>query len=187
MQRSTRYSGRGFSVLELLVVIAIIALLMAALISLVGKLRERTRLGEAKKLIESLQNGLETYHLHFRGFPPAPVAAATGKTNGARNSDLLRYFLGTAFRKGANASKGEVEASINVGPLINFQERELRDLGGKICIVDPWGQEIHYSLEMKDDALSFKIPTPMLYSCGTNKLDDTADNVPANDDIVVGK
>jgi prepilin-type N-terminal cleavage/methylation domain-containing protein len=176
MQRGSKFSGRGFSILELLVVVAIISLLMAALVALVGKLRERTRMGEAKNLIEKLQNGLETYHLHFRGFPASNAAGYT-------QSEVLRYHLGSAFKRGANTAKGEVEASINVGPLIAFQPKELRDVGGRTIIVDPWGKEIHYTLEMKKDGLNFDIPTPLLYSFGTNGIDDGG----TGDDLVVGK
>ncbi len=180
---------RGFTLIELLVVIGIITLLMAAMFSAVGKIRQRTQIGQIKNLLEKVHNALENYHLHFRTYPPDSYG---GKTE----SQALNYFLSTGFRNTAPLKTGEVLASVNVGPLAVFEDR---DLGAPVAgdgtksIVDPWQKALRYKLDVRDfpdplDATKItKIPIPVLYSLGVNKIDDTAANNIPSDDIFVGK
>jgi type II secretory pathway pseudopilin PulG len=182
--------ARGATVVELLVVITVIALLMAGLFAAVSRVRDRTKKGEASNLMERIQNGLETYYMHFRCYPPHDYQGRTG-------SQSLYYFLFTPFRTAPDGSKGEVLASVNFGPLPPFDDRNLADpvkLGSK-TIIDPWRSEIHYHLdyrEFRDSIDNSKIletkNIPVIYSLGPNKIDDTA-LTPSNtkDDVYIGK
>jgi prepilin-type N-terminal cleavage/methylation domain-containing protein len=174
---SYRTAQRGFTVLELLVVIAVIAILMSALFLALAKIRTRTQMGQAKNLIEKVHNALETYNLHFRTYPPS---IAPGPLTG---SQALCYWLTTAFRKNPNAAAGEVQATINVGPLLTLDQRDIRPAAGGTEIIDPWGNALHFDIKFVKDAMGFDIPSPNIYSFGINKIDDGG----TGDDITVGK
>jgi prepilin-type N-terminal cleavage/methylation domain-containing protein len=175
--RFGRPRQRGFTVLELLVVIGVIAILMAALFLALSKIRTRTQMGQAKNLIEKVHNALETYNLHFRTYPPA---TAPGPLSG---SQALYYWLTTAFRKTPNTGIGEVQASINVGPLLSLDQRDMHATGSGTDIIDPWGSPLHFDIKVVKDAMGFDIPSPNVYSFGINKADDGG----TGDDLTVGK
>jgi len=167
----------GFTVIELLVTIAIIAFLMVALFMGLSKIRQRTQAGQAKNLIEKVHSALETYNLKFRTYPP------TATPSGLTGSKALYYWVATAFRKAPDLSKGEVAASINAGPFMSFDQRDLRLNGAEQEIVDPWGKALHFSIESVKDAAGFDIESPKVYSFGVNQADDLG----TGDDIVIGK
>jgi len=178
---------RGFTVLELLVVISIIALLMAVLIMALGKIRERTRNGQARNLLEKMHSAMENYYLFYRSYPPDNIGGRSG-------SQALNYFLTTAFRVIPDGSKGEIISSMDVGPLMSFDPIELDNpvTVGTKTVVDPWRSALVYRLllrdfpDPRDPTLITKIPIPILYSCGTNKTDETILATTPNDDIIVG-
>jgi general secretion pathway protein G len=60
----------GFTMIEMIMVIAIISLLMAVLGLMLSKLKERTRLGQTKNLLQNVQKALEVYNMKFRTYPP---------------------------------------------------------------------------------------------------------------------
>lgn len=180
---------RGVTLLEILVVMAIIAVLMAGLFLAVGKLRERTRLGQSRILLEKLENGIESYNLHFRTYPPDTVGDRT-------KSQALAYYLGTVFRKNPDVAKGEVQAGIDVGPLVTFEEQT--ELGvsisteGTKSILDPWRSPLFYHLDYRGYTTStdvLLIGVPILYSFGINKIDDSnnaTNRNPATNTIIIG-
>ena len=168
---------RGFSLLEILVVIAVILFLIAVMFAALTKLRARTAMGQAKNLVEKCSSALETYKLHFRDYPDATLGGKTGSEN-------LYYFLATPFRQGAVVAKGEVEATINVGPLLPFEEeQDLKKQGTKTFVVDPWRNPLVFKINLIKDANLFDIKIPVIYSFGING----ADNNGGGDDILVGK
>lgn len=167
----------GFTMLEILVVIGIVGLLMAAMFAALGKIRQRTNIGQARNLVEKCASSLETYRLSFREYPdPADTPSKSG-------AECLHYYLATAFSKETPLKTGEVAAAINVGPLVDFEERDLRVQAGKTEVVDPWGTPLQYKLGFVTDANNLKIMVPQVYSCGINRADDSG----AGDDISVGK
>jgi prepilin-type N-terminal cleavage/methylation domain-containing protein len=179
-------SPRGFTVLEVLMVIAVIVLLMAVLFMAMSKMRERTRMAQAKNMLEKMHAAMEAYYLHFRAYPPDNFGGRSG-------SQSINYFMTTAFRTTPALPKGEVLSSMDVGPMMSFEERELDNptTAGTKTIVDPWRTPIVYRLQMKDfpdpqTGVITKIPIPVLYSCGTNKIDETISAATPTDDIIVG-
>ena len=114
----------------------------------------------------------------------------------------LKYFLTTPFRIQPNASNGEVYATIDMGPLIKFNEDEI--INGQIS--DAWGKPLHYErIQQEDLAKAQKLDVPAgydpthnmaageralilsyvckLYSWGPNRQDDGG----AGDDILPSK
>jgi len=177
---------RGFTVIELLVVISIIALLAAVLIMALGKIRERTRNGQARNLLEKMHGAMENYYLFYRSYPPDNQGGRSG-------SQSLNYFLSTAFRVSPDTSKGEVASSMDVGPMMQFDSIELADpvTAGTKTVIDPWRTPLVYRLTLKDfpdpqTGVITKIPIPILYSCGTNRTDETISGTTPSDDILVG-
>jgi prepilin-type N-terminal cleavage/methylation domain-containing protein len=166
----------GFTLIELIMVIAVISFLMAVLGLTLSKLKERTRMGQAKNLLEKVHNALEVYNLQFRTYPPATLGARTG-------DQTLYYFLATPFRTNPVAANGEVAATIDLGPLVKFEDGEMKTTGGFTGIIDPWGSPLHFEILMTGDAQGFQIPTPFIYSWGQNKQD----NAGTGDDLTVGK
>lgn len=188
---------RGVTLLELLFVIGIIVFLLAAMFAGLVKLKGRTQVGQAKNLVEKIHSALETYRLKFRGYPePAnPLVydlvtktASYSPADLEKNNEDLRYYMTTAFRKGANVANGEVEATVNGGPFITggLNEAETSVKGGKTYIVDPWHRPIVYKIDRRsypdpiDATLIVKVDVPVVYSSGTNGVDDGG----AGDDIV---
>ena len=202
---------RGFTLLEMLTVIAIITILIALLASFTSKIRARTRVSQVNVLLEKLQTGLEQYNLKFRSYPPAPPSAGylglppasyPAGYNYPYTSQLLNYYLTTAFRINPDLSKGEVHATVNEGPFVTLEDG--KELGSPIapatanmpalkCIIDPWMNPLTYQLnkvQAADPMNNFfhtnnfiYVYTPLLYSWGPNGVDDTAPNNAINDDI----
>jgi type II secretory pathway pseudopilin PulG len=186
MMKSARKSTGGFTVLEVLMVIAVIVLLLAALFMMMGKLRERTRQAQAKNMLEKMHAAMENYYLHFRSYPPDNYQGRSG-------SQSINYFLTTAFRTNPVVANGEAQSSMEVGPLMSFEERELDNpvTAGTRTLIDPWRTPLVYRLQLKDfpdpqTGVVTKIPIPVLYSCGTNKVDETVSGITPSDDIIVG-
>lgn len=189
MATTSATQRRGMTLLELLVVISIIIFLMSAMFMGLTKLRSRTQIGQARNLIEKLNSALETYRLKFRSYP-IPTHALPYDTVGktplytptelARNNEDLNYFLSTAFRIGADLSKGEVESTVNGGPFITggLDEQEMLVKGGKTYIMDPWHNHVVFKVERRsypdpiDATLIVKVDVPVLYSTGINGKDD---------------
>ncbi|HYF52094.1 MAG TPA: type II secretion system protein [Planctomycetota bacterium] len=176
---------RGFTMLEVLLTIFIIAFLSAALFVGLGKLRNRSQVSTTKTLIEKVKNGLSTYNLLFRSYPQ-PIPHAPGFSN----NESVYYFLTTAFRRSPDTSKGEVAAAENIGPLSDFNEREVRELtAGQKSIIDPWATALHFEYKIQDGAKNpvtgtiTKTYTPIVYSCGPNKTNDGG----IGDDITAGE
>ncbi|HYF48730.1 MAG TPA: type II secretion system protein [Planctomycetota bacterium] len=180
--RQLRRSFVGLTTLELLVVISIIVFLIAFLFAATLHMRERTRVSQSKKLVESVHNGLEAYHMDFRAYPPDSFA-------GYSSAEAIVYFLTTAFRIAPDASKGEVAATINGGPYARFNEVEVRQVAGKKTVVDAWGTPIQYKVQVTtevdiwDSTKNRQSYIIKLYSCGPNKNDDGG----SGDDIEVGR
>src|SRR5687768_1976820 len=129
----TRSISRGYTLVELLIVIAVIALLIAGLFSCLGRIRDAVRRQDAKRHMEQIKSALENYNLRFHCFPP-------DNADGRSGAQCLHYFLTTAFSSTPDAARGEVFATVNCGPLCNFQDREMNDpvmLGSK-TVIDPW-------------------------------------------------
>ncbi|MCW8131915.1 MAG: prepilin-type N-terminal cleavage/methylation domain-containing protein [Planctomycetota bacterium] len=169
--------NRGFTMLELMVVIGIIALLMAALFAALAKIRQRTAIGQARNLVEKCSSALETYRLNFRQYPdPADVPSYT-------SAQALHYFLSTAFRKDTPLKPGEVPATINMGPLVQFEERDYRVQSSRTEVIDPWGTPLVFRILTIKDSSNLDMTVPQIYSCGVNKADDNG----LLDDISPGK
>ena len=167
----------GFTLLEIFVVIFIIMLLMATMFAGLSKLRARTAMGQARNLVEKCSSALETYRLNFRDYPDAGFEGKTGP-------EALYYYLVTPFRTGAVLSKGEIESTVNVGPLLSLdEERDTKVIAGKRIIVDPWGTPLNFQINTIKDAQNFDIKIPLIYSCGINRADDLA----GGDDIIMGR
>ena len=162
----TKKMSRGFTMIELLVVIGIICLLVAILGSVLGKLRERTKLGAAKTLVEKCYSGLELYHLSFRAFPPATTPS------GLTGSQALYYYLSTTWRTAPNAANGEQWADLNVGPFSQFQSSEIRKSGTGFDIMDPYATPLQFKINVLCDTQNQTTNMPLIYSCGTNKADE---------------
>ncbi|MCW8129784.1 MAG: type II secretion system protein [Planctomycetota bacterium] len=188
---------RGVTLLELLVVIGIITFLMASMFVGLAKLRGRTQVGQARNLVEKLNGALETYRLKFRAYPNPTnalvydtVAKAPTYTAAEleQNNNELYYYLSTAFKKGATAAKGEVEATVDGGPFIagGLHEGETVVKGGKTYVMDPWHKPILYKVDRRsfpdpnDATIIVRVDIPVVYSTGTNGRDDNG----AGDDIV---
>jgi type II secretory pathway pseudopilin PulG len=190
---------RGVTLLELLFVIGIIVFLLAAMFAGLVKLKGRTQIGQAKNLVEKIHSALETYRLKFRSYPPpsnplvyvlATHTASYSTADLEKNNEELRYYLTTAFRKGANTAKGEVEAAVDGGPFITggLNEVETSVKGGKTYIVDPWHRPLVYKIDRRsypdpiDATLIVKVDVPVVYSTGTNASDDggTGDDILAS-------
>jgi RNA polymerase sigma factor (sigma-70 family) len=152
-----------------LAIAALIILFLGGSITLLRAAQEeKTRALNTTKLLERISNGLETYQLHFRKYP----ASTPELTHGI----LLKYYLGSAFRKGAKDN--EVESTINVGPLVTFQPENIVFRDSKQVVADIWGSELHYSLNEKNNAKPVT-----LYSFGPNKIDEQGNG----DDITLQK
>ena len=184
---------RGFTIIELLIVVSIIAFLIAALFAGLMRLRERTAISKTRTLLEKVRSGLETYKLHFQVYPPDINGSMTG-------SEALYYYLTTAFNRSPDPKKNEVAATVNAGPLAQFEENEVK--AGQI--VDAWGSPLHYARIQRDDPSKSikqtyvnvanvmelsaeqrqlqKIWSAELYAWGTNRKDDGG----SGDDLQVG-
>jgi type II secretory pathway pseudopilin PulG len=181
--RQLRRHFAGLTTLELLVVISIIVFLIAFLFAATLHMRERTRVSQSKKVVESVHNALEAYNMEFRGYPPDSFA-------GYSSAEALVYFLTTSFRIAPDTSKGEVAASINGGPYGRFNEVELKQVSaGKKTLIDAWGTPIQYKLQVTtevdvwDATKNRQSYVVKLYSCGSNKIDDGG----GGDDLEVGR
>jgi type II secretory pathway pseudopilin PulG len=159
-------------------------LLMAAIFGIAAKMRDRAKLSNAKSLIETCQNALESYRMEFRDYPPETTGAYT------TGPEALAFFLTTTFRKTPSAP-GESAATLNVGPFARFSEEQLKDLNstGRPVIVDPWYKAVVYKVTTQTDTdvwNTTKTRTkniPMIYSCGPDRTDQNG----TGDDIVAGK
>lgn len=152
--------------IELLVVIGIICLLVAILGSVLGKLRERTKMGAAKTLVEKCYSGLELYHLSFRAYPPATAPG------GLTGSQALYYYLATTWRTAPNGANGEQWADLNVGPFSQFQPTEIRKNGTGYDIVDAYTTPLQFKINVLADSMNQTTSMPLIYSCGINKADE---------------
>jgi type II secretory pathway pseudopilin PulG len=158
---------RGFTIIELLIVIGIIMFLMMVLGATLSKIRERTRIGRSRTLVQKLYNGLEIYHLQFRAYPPLTTPS------GLTGSQALYWFLTTPFRMTPVAAKGEVWADMNLGPCIsNFEENEYRANGAGFDIIDAWNNPIQFKLNVLADTNGITESQPLVYSCGSNGQDE---------------
>jgi type II secretory pathway pseudopilin PulG len=187
--------ARGYTLIEMLIVIGVIMLLLATMIAATAHLREIARRNRTKALLEKILNGLEGYKLQFRFYPPDNFAGNTG-------NKALVYFLTTPFRIVPAASNGEVYSTIDMGPLIKFNQEEL--ISGQL--IDAWGRPLHYErIQQEDLAKAQKLDVPVgydptkgmaagertliqsyickLYSWGANRTDDGG----AGDDILPSK
>lgn len=168
---------RGFTMLELLVVIGVISLLMAGMFAALAKIRQRTAIGQARNLVEKCSSAMETYRLNFRQYPdPADTPSWS-------EAQCLYYYLATSFRKETPLQADEVAATINVGPLVKFEERDYRILSGKTEVIDPWGTPLVFKILTIKDANNLDIAVPKIYCCGVNLVDDNG----LLDDIAPGK
>ncbi|HLG42098.1 MAG TPA: type II secretion system protein [Planctomycetota bacterium] len=79
---------RGFTLIEVLVVMTIIAMLAAALVTIINGVIERQKCDKTAAMIMALGSGCETYHSKFKEYPP--TAPYTGSQN-------LHYYLASAF------------------------------------------------------------------------------------------
>jgi prepilin-type N-terminal cleavage/methylation domain-containing protein len=183
--RNVNLIKRGFTVLELLVVIGIIVLLMALMGTILTKLRERTKMAQAKTLIEKCYSGIEQYHMTWRAYP---LDTAPGGLTGDR---ALYYYLSTTFSPNPIAANGEVWADTYGASCTTFQAYEVRpNSGGGSDIVDPFTMAIVYKVMTQTDQYGVVTFMPVLYSCGVNKTDDGGPppyGTPNNDDIYIGK
>src|SRR5262249_54581897 len=110
-------------------------------------------------------------------------------------SQSLVYFLTTSFRTSPDAAQGEVAASINAGPFLKFDEKELRGpvTANVPTLYDAFGSPIHYSVNVQNvldpvsGALKTTLLQPVVYSFGVNKVDDSQAGTIPNDDIFYGK
>jgi len=181
--RHFRQRSLGLTTLELLVVISIIVLLIAFLFAATLHMREKTRMTQSRKLVETVHNAIEAYNMDFRAYPPETFAGYNGP-------EAAVYFLTTTFRIAPNTSAGEVAATINGGPYARFNEVELRkNASGNTVTVDGWGSPIQYKVithtevDVWDATKSRQSYTIKIYSFGPNKTDDGG----SGDDIEVGK
>ncbi|MCW8129143.1 MAG: type II secretion system protein [Planctomycetota bacterium] len=145
--------GRGMTMLEVLIVMGIIALLMSALAAATLRLRERAALNKTRALLEKVLNGLETYKLHFRGYPPHDDGTHA-------NAEALMYYLSTSFRISPDLSRNEVQASADVGPIVTFEKEEAAN--GRV--VDAWYSPLGYErVQQEDLAKAQKLDVPAWY------------------------
>ena len=180
--RRRRYEPRGFTLIELLTVIGIICLLMAILGTVLGKLRNRTKIGQAQTLVQKCYSGLEQYHMTFRAYPPA---TAPGPLTG---DQALYYYIATTFSPNPIAANGEMWADTYCASCANFQSHETKVNGAGTDIVDPWNTPLIFVVNVQTDQYGIQTFEPVVYSCGMNKVDDGGPlSATPNDDIYPGK
>jgi prepilin-type N-terminal cleavage/methylation domain-containing protein len=174
-----RFNSNGFTMIELLVVIGIICLLLALLGSVLGKLRERTKMGQAKTLIEKCYSGIEQYHITFRAYPPATTPS------GLTGIQALYYYIGSTFSPTPIAANGEQLSDVYCAACTQFQSHEIRPSGAGTNIVDPWTSPLIYRVDVQTDSTGAQTFQPVVYSCGVNKIDDGG--LINTDDVIIGK
>jgi len=161
-----RNRRRGFTLIELIVVIGIISLLMAVLVSVLGKLKERTKSSTARTLVERVYSGLEQYHLIFRAYPP------TTAPGGLSGDQALFYYLTTSFSPTPIAAKGEVWADLNCLPCIQPESTQFKSSGAGSDFIDPWNQPLIFKMNVYADSGSLLTNAPLVYSTGPNMTDE---------------
>ena len=167
----------GFTMIELLVVIGIITLLVAIMGTVLAKLKERTKMGQARTIVEKCYSAIEQYHMTFRAYPPATT------TSGLNGVQALHYYITTTFNPIPGA--GEKWADTYCASCTTFQPHEFRKNGAGYDIIDPFNTALVYRVDVQTDQNGAQTFMPVVYSGGVNKIDDGG--LLNTDDIVIGK
>ena len=175
----THRPHRGFTLTELLMVIGIITFLVAIMGTVLGKLRERTRVSQVRTLIEKVNSGIDQYHLIFRAYPPATAPG------GLTGDQALYYYLMTTFNPIPNAANGEKWADMYCAQCLSVQPTEVMTTAGKGDFMDAWKQPLIYTTTTQTDSSGVITVIPKVYSKGPNKIDDGG--VTGTDDVVAGQ
>lgn len=134
---------KGFTLIELLVVISVIGLLASVMMALFNIARERSKLGKAKKDIQTLSTAMLAYKGDVGELPPRGDLCSS--CNDPPNSSWTAVIDALTANDGANWQ----------GPY----------LGGRIDF-DPWGRYYGYD----DNDVNSNCGDSYIYTVGTNGL-----------------
>jgi len=147
---------KGFTLVEILVVISIICILAGLITSTVMLALGRAKKHAARLQLQGLRTALSQYDYQFGRYPPDASAAVAINPDLDLSAECIVYFLSTAFRRAPVAAKGEVKATRNGGPYMQFDSGELVDSDGDGLMeyVDPWGRPFEYD-NIRDDVAGY--------------------------------
>jgi len=153
----------GFSLVELLIVISILGILAGMLLPVVGAIMRRKRIALTRMLVIQCQGAVQQFEGDFNRRPWCERSKVKGYMEASkphlveiRTVDVLAELRG----------RGEVNRVENY--LRGLEGRFVRDLGCGETLVDAWGREIIFRVDVDDTR-------PQVYSLGPNGKDETGD------------
>jgi prepilin-type N-terminal cleavage/methylation domain-containing protein len=138
---SRQVGNRAFTLIELLTVMAIIAILAAISFGVVGAVRKRAAIGQAKAQLSSLALALEAYKLQYGDYPQATTGTSWPGGLSSNETKFLQALIG---------KRGPTGANITGKNFIEISKFSLSSTGGDplttdtITLIDPWGGDYKY-------------------------------------------
>ena len=169
---------KKFTLVEMLSVVAIIAILCGIIFGAVGAIRSRNAEIKTRAMLKQIEIALNECKLKF-GYYPKDIVSAKSQ-NYSKTSDLNLYVN---LLIGEPDSKKKIDDDYYDNAyfkefikVCNFSSFEVKEVGGKDCICDAYGEPLQY----KSNGKTFSI-----YSKGRDlvaDLDDKGDVYEPEDD-----
>jgi general secretion pathway protein G len=137
-----RKRSAGFTLIELLTVIAIIAILLALVIPMGGKAKQKARIAQAQAEIAALETAISGYYADMGHYPTDDLTQASEQSNAI----IIKHLSGRTNGTGAYdmAIVNDPDWS---GPYMEFNADRIS--GSQF--VDPWGNAYSIAIDLDGD------------------------------------